>query len=486
MIPTGKRSLERWEWGALLLLVLASLAVHYHFRIRGFGEQDQARIGVFVLTWRESGTFSTDTYLNRTSPIYVLLLDLALDHGLTRSRFAEALNLVSVVVGSLTLAPMFLLFRLLIGAALTAFLAVAVYWFAPAFWYGNGYGMPHIPAFALLLVSLYCFGRALTADTHGFTRWSVAAALAIAGATCFKADVALCGLAFPALVPALGPVTRRRLLTALAIPTFGVVVVMTVSRVFLPVPVSTRDFAAGWSSQFPFDARQFVSFQHWKITLRSLGWAAWLAAGGALVLGFVRGKRAEGELRDYRALLLVTGAWAMPTVLFWSLIEAHAPRHLTSALCPVALLIVAGVRSLLPSEGLTAAGVAGLIGLNYFCDGPKNHPHVAGTRLFASRERMQSLVDDFSRSGEAFAAIQADKKRLFGHAAIPYCEYALLERARHFERRYHTVGLSWDLDVWEPGRSAPLRVEVRYGPPPPSAVSTADDLAWHAELGRKL
>src|SRR6185295_4857091 len=134
-MPMGKRSLERWEWAALLLLVLASLAVHYHFRIRGFGEQDQARIGVFVLTWRESGTFSTDTYLNRTSPVYVLLLDFALDHGLTRSGFAEALNLVSVVVGSLALAPMFLLFRLLTGAALTAFLAVAVYWFAPAFWY---------------------------------------------------------------------------------------------------------------------------------------------------------------------------------------------------------------------------------------------------------------------------------------------------------------------------------------------------------------
>jgi len=481
--------MKRWEWRLLGALTLLSLAIHFYFRIRGFGEQDEARLGLYALDWRAHGVFATDTYLNRTSPLYLMLLGYALDHGLSPGAISHVLNLVNVLFGSLALVPMFLLFRELARDGRTAFLAVVAYWFAPAFWYGQGYGMPHIPSLAFFLTSLYAFARALTDGSrehaHPATglepRWLAVAAVTSALAGALKSDIVLSGLAFPALVPCLGAPTVRRLLVACALPAVGVAAALFLSHAFLPVGISTFDFAASWNQQFPFDWRALVDRRHWLITERALGSVFWVAAAAGFVGLLRRADRSEAEIGAGRRLVLLCVAWALPTVLFWGLIWAHAARHLAAALVPVALVTVAGWRELLGAMPRVVAAVAGMLVVNYFSAPATNHPHLAAPRLFASRDLMQALTDEFTKSGEEFARARAPRKLLLGAGAVPYCEFAVIAQARRFERRVNKPGELWDLDVASPG--GPELVRIRRGPQPTPERADPGWFAWNAERG---
>jgi hypothetical protein len=475
--------MKRREWGLLGGLTLLAFAVHVTFRIRGFGEQDEARLGLYAIDWLAHGVFASDTYLNRTSPLYLLGLRFALSHGLSHAGLADALNLVNVVFGALSVPPMFFLFRRLAADSTIAFLGVGVYSFAPAYFYGQGYGMPHIPSLACFLTSLACFGRSLAGGpSHRLALAAAALASVLAGA--LKADIVMSGLAFPALVFCLSTPTPRRLLTAALLPALGVAAALVLSRTFLPVATSTARFAAEWNEQFPFDLRALVDKGHARITLHALGSVLWGAAVVAAYACIARRGRSDAEVVRTRRLALLTAVWALPTVLFWGMIWAHAARHLAAALVPLALLVAVGLSSLLGTLPRTAAALLAVLAVNYFSAGPTNHPHLAGPRLFGSLDRMQKLTDHFMKSGRDFAEARADQKLLLGGGAVPYCEYEVLARARGFTRRITTPGTLWDIELEATPPGETTLVRIRRGP---QATPERDDprfFAWVAETGR--
>lgn len=474
--------MKRWEWGLLGGLTLLALIVHAAFRIRGFGEQDEARLGLYAIDWLAHGVFASDTYLNRTSPLYLMGLKAALSHGLSHGGLPDALNLVNVAFGALSVPPMFFLFRTLAGDAAIAFLGIGVYSVAPAYFYGQGYGMPHIPSLACFLASLACFARSLASGPSQKLALA-AAALASALAGALKADIVMCGLAFPALVLCLGTPTPRRLLTACALPALGVVAALVLSRLWMPVDASAARFAADWNEQFPFDLRALLDRGHWRITIHALGSVLWGAAAVALYACLARRGRSDADILRTRRLAILTAVWTLPTVLFWGMIWAHAARHLAAALVPVALLVAVGLSSLLGAWPRTAAALAAVLIANYFSAGPTNHPHLAGPRLFGSLERMQTLTDHSMKSGRDFAEAPAARKLLLGWGAIPYCEYELVARARHFTRRVTTPGILWDIELDATPPAQTTFVRIRRGKQATPERSDPRYFAWVAETG---
>jgi len=479
-------ALKPREWAAPAALVLLSLALHLRFRMHGLGEQDEARFIITTLSWREAGSFPLDTGVNLTSPLYLLYLRSALDAGLSPVALVEHLNLINVATGTAALVPLFLLFRVLTADVLTALLASLSYWFVPAFWYGNGYGMAHIPALLFLLASLVVFADAQHRSGWAFTLRSLLAVVSMSLAAGLKSDILACGLAFPALTACVGASSRRNLLVALAIPAVATASVLIVSRCFLWVPESLTASASSWSEKFPFDARALVAPEHWKITVDSLGSVFWWAAGIGLAVGLAPGHPPE-VTRRLRRLVVFVIAWAVPTVLFWSLIWAHAARHLTAALCPVPLLIAVGITTLQRQPLRAILALVALIGLNYDSGPATDHPNRAGPRLFESRAQMQRLADRLSHGCEQFSENSSSRKLLLGYWAIPYCEFALLTRAVRFERTVTTSAVSWDLELWLPGRPTTTSVRVRREPPPRSIRAAPPGwFAWDAERARSV
>ncbi len=468
----------------LASLVATSLALHYATRIRGFGGPDEAPIGVFVLTWREAGVFSTDTYLNRTSPLYLLFARSLLDHGVTRAGLADALNVANVVAGALALIPMFVLFRRLALDPWTALLGVVTYGVAPTFFYGNAYGMPHIPAFAFLLTSLVCVARALEVEESLHVGFLGLATAGMACAAGMKADVLLCGLAFPALLPLLGAVTPKRVFAAFAVPALGLATALCLTRVALPVPVSNVEFGSSWSKQFPFDPSMLVDGAQLRVLERSLGPVLWTAEGLALAPGGTRRGRGLGEAARDRQLVILTLAWGLPALLFWGMIDGHSLRHLTASLCPVALLFAVGLRRVTRSPS-QAAALAGLVLFaNYFWLSPTRQAQGGTPRLFATLEGIQAENDRLSANAERVVSDPSEHKLLVGGIGIPTAEYALLEGADHFVRRVLVPGVAWDLTLQARGRPE-VEVNVRSGVdgPPPGSVATGVSV-WHADRER--
>jgi hypothetical protein len=447
-IRRGTSSLTRHEWIVLGLLVALSTFVHFELRIAGFGEQDQARFGIFVLVWRETGLFPLDTYVHRTSPLYLIYLNHAFASGLSRADLAEHMNRINVVFGSLLLLPLYLVFRRLAQDRLTALIALAMYWFVPAYFFGNGYGMPHLPALAFWLSSLVLFQHALDGGRHAnLARGGALVAIAIA--TCLKSDIVMCGLAFPALVWCLGHESRKNLLFAVLVPSFGTVAALLVSRFFVPVPETVTEFAVSWNAQFPFALGAIPGGI--KITTRSLGLVSWIATVLAAAVGVRRGR-----LR----LVVLTAVWALPTIVFWGLIWASTPRHLAMALCPVPLLIAVAATELLRSPAKAAAAAFAIVTLNYWVAPAKSHPHNSTPRLFASIGLMRRFVEQHTQSARAFAEHPAKRKLLTGFGLIPYYEYALIESAVRFTRTVTEPGASWEMKVWKAGETEPTTIRV--------------------------
>ena len=471
----GILSLKRREWLLIAALVIVSCGIHLALRMRGFGEQDEARFGIYALAWHHTGQFPIDTYTNRTSPLYLIYMRLALASGLSPLALPSHLNFINVFAGSLALLPMVLLFRSLTDFW-SAFFAAIVYWFVPAFWIGNSYGMPHIPALALMLGSLVLYTRSLDLQGTPHRKTVALSALCMVIAAGLKSDIVLSGLAFPGVAWCARMLTRRNLLVALAIPALAVVTTIVVSRVFLPVPVSASAYAQSWRETFPFTLDTLRDKGHWTLLEGSLGGVFWRAAAVALLLCL---------LGKYRRLALVVLAWAVPPFVFWGLISANGIRHFTVALSAVAVLLVLGVKALFRLPILCAVALGLLTIFNYNSMPATDNPHTGTPRLFESHRLMQQRNSKLMESGRLFALDGATRKLLVGYWAIPYCEYAILARAERFERRVIKDGVLWEFEVWPRGASGPTFVRVRRGPQP-LPERNEGWLVWNAELGRAL
>ena len=115
--------------------VLLSIVVHGEFVIHGFGEPDIARLVVAAGEWHLTGHTLYQSYIFRTSALYIHLLKKLLDFGLPLASLPAFLNWVSVVLGSLTMIPLFFLWKRL-GDGGVAGMACILFLFTPASRYG--------------------------------------------------------------------------------------------------------------------------------------------------------------------------------------------------------------------------------------------------------------------------------------------------------------------------------------------------------------
>jgi hypothetical protein len=229
-----------------------------------------------------------------------------------------------------------------------------------------------------------------------------------------KADVLLCGLAFPALLPLLGAVTAKRLVAAFAVPALGLATALCLTRLALPVPVSNVEFGSAWSKQFPFNPLMLVDSAQLRVFERSLGPVLWTAAALSLAVCVARRGRALEETARDRQLVIFTLAWALPALLFWGMIDGHSLRHLTASLCPVALLFAVGLRRVTRSPS-QAAAVAGLVLFaNYFWLSPTRQAQGGTPRLFETLKGIQAENDRLSANAERLVSDPSERKLLVG------------------------------------------------------------------------
>ena len=93
--------------------VILSIFVHGFFIMDGFGEPDAVRLAVQAAGWHQMGRIPILAYTVRTSPLHLHAMKAILDLGCPLHQLANFMNWANVIIGSLTLIPLYLLWRYL-------------------------------------------------------------------------------------------------------------------------------------------------------------------------------------------------------------------------------------------------------------------------------------------------------------------------------------------------------------------------------------
>jgi len=424
---TLKAGWTRFAPHLLWALLGVSLAVHSAFMLDGFGEADAARLALDAMLWHRTGRLETSLaeYRPRTSPLYIHLLKKAIDWGVAPRDLSKVMNWSNVVLGSLCLVPMYLLLRRL--AAPQAALATCVlYSFAPAFWLANLYGMPHLPSFAFFLAALLAYAISLEAAGARLILPVLLAAGCLVVACELKADVILCGGAFPGLLLFKRRLTWRNALVGAGILALSVVVVSLHARSIAPSLDSSGGSATRWSERYPFLLGALTEIYNVRALVGSAGPIVLGAIAVAIPYAIIAGGA-------HRRLALLALLWALPPTLFWGLILGNAARHLMAPLLPLVLVVAASLFTLGFVRQWPAMAFALLILANYAAMPANDAVHFPSSRLFGSVREIQEAVSAAHRGGRWVARLQADKKLVLGTSSIPYVLYEVAVEARSFE-----------------------------------------------------
>ncbi|MDH3217450.1 MAG: hypothetical protein OEN01_14400, partial [Candidatus Krumholzibacteria bacterium] len=320
--------LGKEETHNLAAVVLLSVVIHWPFMLPGFGEPDVARMAIVGSEWHNAGYIPNYSYYLRTSPLLLQIIKGLFDIGVPYAHIPRLLNWVNLFLGSLTLVPLYVLWRHLTNRRV-AVIASVLFFFTPAFWSANLYGMAHLPAFAFFVTSLLLFtmslGDAVKAKNYLVAGSALLAVLAID----LKADYILCFGAYAGIAFYLRALTPRSLGLSVLIPVVSFIVVTLHTQAIAPNIPSLDQSADTWADRFPFTVQAILDHDNRMVFVNAAGGGMLAAVVVSIVYCLIR-------RRQLRALTLVL-LWALPPILFWGLKMGNSLRHM---MCPFAALLL--------------------------------------------------------------------------------------------------------------------------------------------------
>jgi len=427
---------ERRELGWILVGAALACLIHARFMMPGFGEQDAARLALDAVHWRAEHAIYLEAvdYRLRTSPLYIHLLKLALDHGLAVAALPRLMNGASVLFSTVCSLALYFLFRRFSTRHIAA-AAVVIYALTPCFWLGSIYGMPTMPALACWVLALLAFARASDEPELGAAKTVLylgLSALFTWLAIALKADMALsaggflCVLLFkdrfrPAFF-ALAVV----MVVAAAGATFAYANHLASPSVAPVVPVDDSEstanlhgFVQNWNHRFPFS---------WDNLIDSRNNAPITHAAGTLLFAIILLALLHGVVSDpkRRRETWALAAWGLPPMLFWGLKTGNSARHNLPALAPL-ILLAAGLLFLLSEQRLLRAwALIGLLLCASLLDEtgagsvwPKVNPLTSAKQVTGSTSALHERAREF-------AARPSSKKALIeSNYLVAYSEFEL-------------------------------------------------------------
>ncbi len=421
----------------LLLGALLSLLVHAHFRFAGFGEQDAARLAMDAVHWHaERVIYMADVdYRLRTSPLYIHLLRVAIDHGLAIRALPRVINWVSVISSSLCSVAMYLLFRRFTNPAVAA-AATVIYAFTPCFWLGSVYGMPTLPALTCWLFATLAFARATdegtltsrTALAH-LAASAVLAALALA----LKADMALSAGALLAILLLEDRLDKKFLAVAVGIVVLAVGFNLVYSgHLAAPAPPNVdpegtsnlHGFWANWNKRFPFKWEFLVDPKNNICITHATGSVLFVL----VVLALFHGLVSSGK---HRRLTLGLAAWGVPAILFWGLKSGNSARHNLPAFPGLVLLATLLLFTITSFDKKKAWLLIGLLAGFSLLDETGGNSVAPKTNLLATSEQVEGSSNSLHRRAREFMSGPNPKKAIIESSyLIAYSEFEVWAAAK--------------------------------------------------------
>jgi hypothetical protein len=423
-----KAAVGRDEWIFIGLAAFLAFAVHWHFRLSGFGEQDAARLATDALDWHFNGPLDLAKvdYRLRTSPLYIQGLKLALDSGLSLRSLPRFMNGFSVLSSSACLVGLHLLFRQLATPAIAA-TATFVYSLTPCFWLGSIYGMPTMPALTLLVFSALAFGEAAdqaSLRSPRFGGFLALSALLAALAFSLKADIALSSGVL--LLPLIARDRLRPALLACIPLIVGIGTLFTLSyanHLALPAVEAAKGdgnappgFFESWSARFPFKWSLLVDPKNNAPITHAVGSVLFVLCVLALL---------HGALGDRKRRFLALGAaiWGLVPLLFWGFKIGNSARHNLPAFPPLVFLAVSMLFELAQNRARRAwISIATLLAVGQL-DRTGNNVVTPPVDLLRATEQVRYATKTVHTRAREFIGSPHPKKAFLEDYLFPYAEF---------------------------------------------------------------
>lgn len=417
---------SRGELKWLAVGVAVSLAIHAAFIIHGLGEQDAARLTREAIVWAEVGQMPAIGYTPRTSPLYIYWMKEMLSLGLPPLWLPAVMNWTSVVLGSLALIPLYLLWRRVVSPSAAA-IGLVVYSFMPAWWLGNIYGMPLVPAFFCFACSLLLFARwvglgSSSSDLKSQISNLLPAAILAIMAVMLKADIVLCYGTFLLLAVWARPIRIQNIIAALAIPPAAVLATTQYTKAIGPRVIYSTE---AWSKRWGFTWDVLTVWDNVRVPLVAAG----LVLAGIIAVLILYSL----VMRRHTAVLWLILVWGAPAILFWCSKPGNSARHMMASYAPLALLVGVVITARWDWKHWSLATFTILI-LNYVNTDRRDMVDTVrpASNIFAARNAIQGEVDQWHADAKAFALLPDKKKILFGEDNSTYAVWEVLARAKHF------------------------------------------------------
>jgi hypothetical protein len=417
----------------ILLGFAAIIHIPFHFGSL-YGEQDTARLVNDALIWMKTGlrTEGLSEYRFYICPGYIWLSKQAVHISQATSVHpAFYLNTLNLLVIILIVAPIFLLFKRLVGHE-SAFLGTILLSVIPTFWQSGLYGFPHLLSLFFMIFALLFYDRHLTDQTIKVTDLLLIELMLIISIL-LKADIYLSAVAFLGLIIYRGRFSRRYLLITAALLILPVIISAVISKSLLASSPNTVEYMAQWTTQYNISLRKLFSIS---------------AIGGVVMsMGFLSGPVFVASLlfliykKQYSLVLLLT-LWTAVPLAFWVSRTGDSSRHHLQASLPVALGIGALLGSMAWKASWRYAALIALILANYFCFRPTSSTIATSGNLAGSSHLIRERISYYHRVAERYADVDANKKVILGTFTNPYIDNEVLYRAQTVEsvRRYKPFG----------------------------------------------
>lgn len=420
----------KYERYFLPLLLVVSIATHFPFVLKGFGELDATRIGVSVIDiikYGSQGAF-INFYFTDVIPLYILYLKLFMKLIHYKYEYLPIImNYTNAVFGVLSVIPCYILISRLYNSS-AAFCSVLALIFAPGFYQSTIAGFPHLISFFFLVSSYYFYLLALERNHKaGYDPWMMLTLLFLTVALLFKLDYILGVGTYFGFLYIKGIRSKREIFsTCLIVIAAGLLTLVIRYLIIGPTGGATSSNAGMSQWARTFLGSSPTSIDYLKRQVPPIIYAAGVVTFALGTIAFI-----YHLVKKNTDLLVFNISWAALPTIAWIIIHGNNARHNMLSILPF-LVIIVMLFYQKARKYLLVLTVALIVG-NYFATPPSSSILRPSGDLFGSHAMLEKRMSELHSRAKEIAAMKGDKIVILGYFHNPYVIFEILSSAPSYD-----------------------------------------------------
>lgn len=414
----------------LPVLLLISIASHFPFVLKGFGEIDATKIAVSVIDMLNNGPDAAfaNYYFSDVIPLYVLYLKWFMKLlNYNYSYLPVVMNYTNAVFGTLTVIPAFFFIRQLFSNSSIAFCTVLALIFAPSYYQSTIMGFPHMIALFFLLLSLNCYLSGLESLQKSLVySMMFLSCIFLTTAFLFKSDYVLGSGVYIGILIMRKIRDKEKITGALLIVLVSGLLFLLFRNLILGSTGGTTMSKEALSKWYNYSLIIPSTIGYFIAQAKPVAYGAGIATfglGGLVFIYYLLRRRL-----DISAFIT---SWAALPIIFWLVMIGNNSRHNMIAVLPLLAIIVFFFHEKTPRYALILTGM--LILANYFITAPSSSIIRPSGNLFGSNALLKDRMNKFHAGAEEIMNIKDDKIAVLGTFHNPHVVFEIMRTSASYK-----------------------------------------------------